>query len=278
MPAYFIKDGIIHYGYQLVSRNRVYVKLCLTLISVPLKEHYGWLKAYEPVRFVLFSNSGLLNPISHFNIVIRYHRNRVRKVLGGIQLRKLSRSLHPLSPIPYHQSPSPHPYFLDFVDPKIAAQGSSKATPPIITSTGNLETILVASFLPTVNVSRSWHSLRFIQPDRLPNFSESTLLEITQESAPYSIHSRKLRELFNLPTFQPTHYDQSTQTLQIDPPIPLNLTYMYCQTDEKQDQGTQTEGMVVFAINAKLEVINTPRVQTEMIFDTIEQVNLINFN
>ena len=277
LPAYFIKNGITHYGYQLMSRDRTYIKLYLTLISTTLKEHYGWLRAYELLRFVLFSNSGLMNPISHFDIIVRYQRSKAgRKVLNGAQQRKLSRSLYPFAPNPYHQSPSPHPYFIEFVDPKLFAQSSAKATPPILTSTGNMESILVANFLPTVKVNKSWLPSTSIKDDKIPKYSEKAKIEITQEFAPYSIYSRKLRELLSLPAFQPTHYNQSTQTLTKDPSVPLDLTYMYCHSSKKEDQSTQTEGMVLLSLNSEIEIVNTPRVQTEILHDFTEQVYLVN--
>jgi len=251
--------------------------MCFTLLSSALKEHHGWPLVYESVRFLLFSNSGLLNPISHFDFLIKYKKPTVgQKILTGMQLRKLIRGLYSLNPLPYHQSPIPHPYFLDVNILTESGQGPTKASSPKLVSIGNEELIKITEYFPKINGFQSWIPVNRIRSDQPPKYSFNTLEELTRKVAPHSCYSRNLRGLFSLPTFRPTHLDQSTQT-SFTSQILLDLTHKPGQTIEKKSQTTQTEGMVLLTFNGQLNIINTPKVQTEYIRDSCEQVKLITF-
>jgi hypothetical protein len=219
-----------------------------------------------------------MNPISYFDFLIKYKRPTAgRKIINGTQIRKLYRDLYPLAPQPFYQSPTPHPYFIDFDNFKNNEQGSTKASPPRLLSIGNEETILIAEYLPRNTGIQSWIPVNRIKPDQPPNYSANTLVELTQNFAPDSCYSRKLRELFSLPSFQPTHYNQSSQTSLITNPVPLELTNIPNPYTEKRNQGTQTEGMILLSFDGHLNIINTPKVQTEQIHNSLEQVKFLIF-
>jgi hypothetical protein len=273
IPATLIKNGVTHYGYQIIPVERTFIRLCITLTTQVLPEHLGWLTAYESLRFSLFSNSGLMNPTSHFDIIVKYESPSLhKKTLSPFQRYKLGKPSGLEAPLPYHQSPIPHPHYIDFEPIPAHGLNPHKAITPTLASIANKETILVANFLPTEKRFKAWLPLNVIQRDQLPNFTTNTLTEVTQNFAPYSFYSRKLREIFSLPSFKPTHYNQSSQTICTDEPMPLNLTLTPQYLKSKNTQGTQTDGLILLSFYPKSETYNNLDAQTEDISDSIDQV------
>ena len=110
-PAYIVKHGQVHYGFQIYSRAKLYITLYLD-INLRFLQASNQFSVYELVQFILYGQDGGHEPLDVKFMVIR-HPYRAQPLCRRLDPPRTELSY----PMPYFQSPLPqrgchHPEYL----------------------------------------------------------------------------------------------------------------------------------------------------------------------
>jgi hypothetical protein len=230
VPAYLVKKGKIHYGYQISSADVPIINLRINLAINPSIKQSISEKFYELMRFVVFNESGTFHVQDFHDLAIIQFwpkRFRQRKLANK---EKLFKGLPNFNPLPFYQSPSPHPDFIKALGkiphPSLLKPG---ATPSII-SVGDENSLYVAKYLPKGTNFKSIINVTAVDTEPLPKFPIKTLNELAKIPTSLGDYFAKIYENFLKPTVALKMYI-----------IPSHL----CPKPYLSDQSTQTEGIVI---------------------------------
>ena len=109
VPAYFIRHGQVHYGFQVFSRAKLSLTIYLD-INLRFLQASNQFCVYELVQFILYGQDGGHEPLDvKFMVICHPHRN------PPLCRRLDPPRTEPLYPLPYFQSPLPQrgSYFPD---------------------------------------------------------------------------------------------------------------------------------------------------------------------
>ena len=220
VPAYLVKKGVLNYGYQLTVKSTSKFRINITLCASAIREHIYQPVTYELVRLFIFSETGSLRPSSFIDFSIRHIWPKTLELRRlDKYLRKFAtRGLTGLFPLPYHQSPVPHPHYIKYLDyptsdPRLYHYHLPKATIPLLTSIADEEKIYLAKFLPFGEEFSSWMNINYLGREPLPNYPKRNLFiigRVPKFPGPYFL---KVYNILILPCLNPARLvDKTTQT------------------------------------------------------------------
>jgi hypothetical protein len=236
-PAYYVRSGVIHYGFQLVTTAKSKINLRILLCSSSLLEYRRKRLSFQINRLALFTDAGLMNPASHFDLVIRHSYPLLSKRNPpSSQWGRLDKGLSHLAPFPLHQSPIPHP---DFIDTNYQVKPDeipfNKGIVPTNISIGNLDLIKIARYLPFGDNNITWLCNEYLQNEPLPTLPATTLRELRRVPSDSGSYFKKVYNNFLLPINPVTTFcDKSTQTFG-------KIVLLYLSGNVNRDQVTSIE-------------------------------------
>jgi hypothetical protein len=211
--AYYVRKGIKHFGYQITIAQRLTTEVKVFLKSKPITEHLTQPTIHEMVRLYLFGDSSL-NPLAYLDFIIRYNSKKQSAGSKRFYIHVLGENLGKNNsmfyPLPYHQSPLPHPSYLE------TPFKSSQINFPLCVTIADTEIAYTSKFLPWGANFVSWTRLSDHKPEPIPTFPPKTLKKIEPHLSLDDPYSCKLYRTFfnnpNAPTSKTTFKEAGTQT------------------------------------------------------------------
>ena len=229
------------------------------LVTLNLKENDFRAKVFELLQFMLFDNSGSIYSINEFNLAIEYiWPNLNKKKVRLNQKSNLTKALENIFPLPFNQSPVPHPEFLYPGPPNSDLLDKKRGVIPEIVSTGSTNLILSANFLPQETRFTSWSNRSNYQFKLLPKYPVKTLNELSKASGPLTNYCTKIKENFLKPHI--------AMKISITPNEPKKTTL---------EKSTQTEGQIIMIYNQ--EQIEQAKPKPKRKYTPRKKVNTLKF-
>lgn len=217
-PAYYVRKGIAHYGYQIVAHELNHVELKITLCLLPLIENRFIKRIYELVRLHLFPDSGSLTSLHYFDLIIEHQWPRGnRKPTIRNQWGKVMPEISNNFPLPYYQSPIPHPDFTQLTMTTFSA--IQLAVVPFLTSIGNETFVRTAPYYPNDLTQETYMPADYSNQEFIPTLPSTTLNKIVGPPRNLSRYFMKFYDLFIGPyllsrpsTHSSTRHHKAVQT------------------------------------------------------------------
>lgn len=203
-PAYLIRQGKIHYGYQLTTVNKI-EKIhfeAQVYNKIPIFGN-NKVEDYEVLRFHLYDESGSMIPTNYLDIVAYYSTfpRYLRAPFARLNYK-------PEIPLPYPLNQSP----MFFEQTNISIHPINRFAPTILspilpskTSVGNYDATFLGDYLPSKNNKISQVSSVIIEPYfQLSVKLKRTFLTLSPGANIYADHWKLFRQSLVSPLYQLT--------------------------------------------------------------------------
>lgn len=253
-PAYLVRQGLVHYGYQIVFSRATKIYLTVSFHNKKPERHLFDVE-YQLLRFQVFDNHGSLQPCSYMDITFEY---------AGIPLRrrppfgKLNFNTKLPHPIPYNQSPVP---LLDY-PPLHAINQMNNAFKwayfPHSMTIGNLDGLFHGSYFPNVGNEIKQIVLTLSEPHANLTSRAKALFDMMPPGRnDYADHWRSIRKNLVTPMYalstlihtNPNEEDGYSDSL-------IDSIFGPEDIAVAKDQGTQTEPGELFQIDTMRAIIS----------------------
>ncbi len=275
-PAYMIRQGMIHYGYQIVFSRTNKIYLTISFHNKKPERHLFDVE-YQLIRFQLYDNNGSIRPKFYLDLTFEY---------AGIPLRqrapfnKLNFKAKIIQPIPYNQSPVPLLEYTPFHPINNANDSIKWAYYPQWTSIGNLDGIYLGKHFPSLDNSLKKVDTTIPEPHAHLSAMAKTLFEFMPPGRnDYADHWRSIRRNLVTPLYELTtliHTNPNLGNGYSDSPIQCD--HIMSEISPTKNQSTQTEPGELCQIDSMRAIISAifkanPNLLVDVNDEGLRQVN-----
>ena len=257
-PAYILKQGMIHYGYQVVTSTRI-AKTGLT-VQLHHRKPYSdlFVTDYEVLRFQLYDHDGSISPCSYLDVTAIHsgYPEDVRAPYSKLNLKPFIPH-----PIPYNQSPVmlQHNYTVT-VGLKRQNFTLKGIYHPMMTIIGTTDGLFWGNHFPNPDEPNSIDRVPSLVPE--PHFNLTIKIKQIFEALPpgqnvYADHWRDIKRNLVTPLYEMTsiiyqgqnnpNLFSESETMEINPDNAMTITQS-TQTDYRAIQQVDTMRSIISSI------------------------------